>query len=337
MVLDWIQKKIYPGIYYLTDDCQRCIVLLIMLTGDLERAVLEALTYSDVFDYPLRLDELHYYLPICADREKIESTLRSMRGLIDQHDGYYYLAGRDDIVEGRKDREAHSNKIFPMAMRYGKILGTLPFVRMVALTGSLAVMNVSMNADFDFMLVAKRGRVWTARVFALLLNRIANVFGYTLCPNLIVSDTSLEWSQHDLYSARELHQMIPITGIDVYQRLMEVNSWTNAFLPNAFLSLRGATNASDEAISGSVMKRLFEFLLCGKLGDKFEKWEMTRKIKRFSKQVGFGEETIFTAEVCQGNFHHHRKWTKEMFEEKLSTLEKEVAVIFKVTVTITHQ
>jgi len=101
--------------------------------------------------------------------------------------------------------------------------------------------------------------------------------------------------------------------------------------------LRGATNASDEAISGSVMKRLFEFLLCGKLGDKFEKWEMTRKIKRFSKQVGFGEETIFTAEVCQGNFHHHRKWTKEMFEEKLSTLEKEVAVIFKVTVTITHQ
>ena len=31
-------------------------------------------------------------------------------------------------------------------------------------------------------------------------------------------------------------------------------------------------------------------------------------------------ETIFTAEVCQGNFHHHRKWTGEAYEAKLSAL-----------------
>jgi hypothetical protein len=60
--------------------------------------------------------------------------------------------------------------------------------------------------------------------------------------------------------------------------------------------------------------------LRGKLGDKLEAWEMNRKIARFSKQEGFGEETVFTAEICQGNFHHHRKWTKGRYEEKVSSL-----------------
>ncbi|HXQ37801.1 MAG TPA: hypothetical protein VN843_27580, partial [Anaerolineales bacterium] len=50
------------------------------------------------------------------------------------------------------------------------------------------------------------------------------------------------------------------------------------------------------------------------------KWEMKRKIARFSRQAGFGDETIFDAEVCQGNFHHHRRRTREVFEERLSTL-----------------
>jgi hypothetical protein len=47
---------------------------------------------------------------------------------------------------------------------------------------------------------------------------------------------------------------------------------------------------------------------------------MNRKIARFSKQPGFGEETIFNAEICQGNFDHHRKRTHEVFRQRLDNL-----------------
>jgi hypothetical protein len=303
-----------------------------MLRPDLERAIIEALAYSDIFEYPLQLDELHRYLPMRADADEVSVALKSLTDRVGNQDGYYYLHGRAEIVHIRKHREARSQELLPHAIRYGKILGTLPFVRMVGLTGSLAVMNVSKNADFDYMLVVQQGRVWTARLFAMVVNRVARLFGYTLCPNLIVAETALEWSLHDLYSARELYQMVPVTGMDVYQKVMKANEWAKDFLPNAVLSLRGATKGSDEAISSTVtgiassghaLLAMTEWVLRSKLGDKLEAWEMNRKIAKFSKQPGFGEETIFNAEVCQGNFHHHRKWTHEVFQERLHVIASE--------------
>ena len=290
-----------------------------MSSDSLSRAILEALTYSDIFDYPLRFDELHCYLPVRADAEELSVALDSMNGQVEQQDAFYFLAGRDETVDIRKEREARSRELLPIALRYGRILGSLPFVRMVALTGSLAVLNISTNADFDYMLVTAKGRVWTARVFALLFNRLVRPFGHTICPNLIVSESALEWPLHDLYSARELMQMIPISGMDVYREVMEVNSWAREILPNRSHDFSREHKATKVA---TTVQRLLESPLRGTLGDKFESWEMTRKIARFSHQPGFGEETIFTAEVCQGNFHHHRKWTREIFEKRLHVVAR---------------
>jgi hypothetical protein len=305
----------------LTDARVGSIVLPNMFIGDLEHAILKALAYSDIFEHPLRLKELHRYLPMRADVRQLPLVLESMRGQVGGKDDFYFLTGREEIVGIRKQREANSQKLMPRALAYGRILGSLPFVRMAALTGSLAVMNISKNADFDYMLVTVPGRVWMARAFAVLFNRFVRVLGHTLCPNLIVSENALEWPLHDLYSARELCQMIPITGMDVYQRLMAENQWVGDFLPNAFLESNSLL-LEDLRKQASAFQSFLELPLRGEFGDRFEQWEMNRKITRFSKQEGFGTETVFNADVCQGNFHHHRKWTREVFEEKLNVIAR---------------
>ena len=297
----------------MTEVYVRSIVLNNMFNGELERAVLEALAYSDVFDYPLRLKELHRYLPVRADIEQLSSVLQALSGRVGKKNDFYFLAGREAIVDMRAQREARSHALLPHAMKYGRVLGTLPFVRMVALTGSLAVMNISKTADFDYMLVTVPGHVWTARAFALLFNRVTRLFGYTLCPNLILSETALEWSQRDLYSARELCQMILIKGDEVNSRMLKANPWIKLFLPNSY----GLSRAQQETDTTTRFQSIMESLLSGKVGEHFEKWEMNRKIARFQKQAGFGEETVFNTEICQGNFDHHRGWTKAAFEKRL--------------------
>ncbi|HSM72540.1 MAG TPA: hypothetical protein VK851_13435 [Anaerolineales bacterium] len=298
-----------------------------MLTGLLEHAILETLAYSDIFEYPLRLGEIHRYLTMQANREQVAQSLSLLQDQVGEREGFYFLAGREKIVEVRKQRTAYSKKLLPYAIRYGQLLGHLPFIRMAALTGSLAVMNGSKKADFDYMLVTARGRVWTARAFALLFNRFTRVFGHTLCPNLILSDASLAWRSKDLYSARELYQMIPITGFDVYQRLMNANAWVRDIFPNI------TPFSGNSMTQAGSLQSVLELPLRDGLGDRIERWEMERKIERLSKQAGFDEEVIFNAEMCQGNFDHHRQRTNKMLAGRLSRFNREVTDTLATTLT----
>jgi hypothetical protein len=298
--------------------------------NNLPEAVLRTIIYSDIFDYPLTAHQIHRYLAeVSASFEEVVKSLDT--SYLTHISDYFTLPGREEIVSIRLEREARSRALLPRAIHYGRILGTLPFIRMVALTGSLAVMNVSTDQDFDYMLVTTPGRLWTARAFALAFNRLVRIFGHTICPNLIISETRLEWRLHDLYSARELCQMIPITGIDVYLKLMNANEWVRGFLPNAFresnnLLVRTVQEHTLTSIRAPALQKLLELPLRGTMGNKLESWEMNRKIARFSTQVGFGEETNFNAEICQGNFHHHRKWTREAFEERLMNINSPVPI-----------
>ena len=281
----------------------------------LERAILETLAYSDVFDYPLSLEELHRFLTISATKVEIQEQLVRMKDVSSAH-GYYFLAGRSEIVDIRKRREENSRKAFRRAMFYGRILGSLPFIRMVALTGSLAMLNLSKNKDMDYMLVAKPGRVWTARAFTLLLARMTRLFGDVICPNVIVSENALEWTERNLYTAREFAQMIPVSGEDVLCCLRVVNRWTEDVLPNHVI-----LSESKDLGGCNAIQLVLEFLLNSKLGDLFESWEMNRKIARFQKQAGYGVETNFSADVCQGNFDHHGLWTLKAYNERLESLK----------------
>lgn len=284
----------------------------------LSRAILQTVTYSDIFDYPLSAREIYRYLTgMKASLDEVNLMLHS-NSILMQAGKYYFLPGRQDIVNMRTRREKRSKQLLPIALRYGRILGALPFIRMVALTGSLAVMNISGDEDFDYMLIAAPGRVWMARAFALLFNRLVKLLGHPICPNLILSENVLEWSKQDLYSAHELCQMMPITGSDTYQSFIKANEWAKDFLPNALVE--SGSLPLDSQKHRSLLQRFIEFWLSGKLGDFFEQWEMNRKIQRFSKQKGFGEETIFNADLCQGNFDHHGKWTREALQHRVNKL-----------------
>jgi hypothetical protein len=284
------------------------------LSMTLKNAILSTLAYSDIFDHPLTIDEIHRFLVIPARKEDVASCLKEL-SMLSQSREYYFLPGRQDLVQIRVRRESLSRKAYERACWYGRLLGGLPFVRMVALTGSLAMSNSEQAGDYDYMLVAAQGRVWTARIFALLLNKFANVFGETICPNLIVAETVLEWKIHNLYSAHEIVQMILIAGRSVYNDLRVVNNWVLEYLPN--WEIDRETNLNEQT---SILKKLAEYILSGKLGDRFEAWEMNRKITKFSIQNGYGIETNFNADMCQGNFDHHGAWTMQQYQDRLETL-----------------
>lgn len=287
-------------------------------SSSLERAILETLAYSDVFDYPLTLDELHRYLTYPATKEEIRNCLDTLALVLSSSD-FYFLSHRSVIVNTRLERESASRSTFQRALKYGRFIGSLPFVRMVTMTGSLAVLNLSKDVDMDYMLVTAPKRLWLARSFAVTLGRLMRLFGDRICVNLLVTESALEWHVHDLYSAREMRQMIPIAGMGVYLHLMESNAWIMDHLPN---STSVPQNTPQERATGTLLQKLLELPFSGRLGDALENWAMKFQVKKIMRSYGTGQEANFSAHLCQGNFHNHRSWTDQSYQERLALISK---------------
>lgn len=293
-----------------------------MIFEDLAHPILDTLAYSDVFDYPLTASEVHRYLT--GEHATVEAVAQALDGMvrsryIAQVNEYFTLPNRESIVEIRKRRAKIASRLWVKAAQDGRILASLPFVRMVAVTGSLAVLNISRGADMDFMLVAEPGRLWTARAFAVVFGRWMRPSGHTICVNLLVSEDALAWPQHDLYSAREICQMIPVAGMNVYRRLRTANAWTESILPNSTLCAPDLVPVPSFGGSNRI-QRLLELPLRGRLGAWLEQWAMKYQLRRIARRPGARTETKFTADVCQSNLHRHRHWTLEAFENRLSRL-----------------
>ncbi|RPI30744.1 MAG: hypothetical protein EHM70_13130, partial [Chloroflexota bacterium] len=110
--------------------------------SDLSTAILQTAAYADVFDYPLTLGEIHRYLiGVRTSKESVEQILLKSPLLSNSGD-YYTLPGRESLTNIRRRRENTASRLWPLAMGYGHIIARMPFVRMLAVTGALAVNNV---------------------------------------------------------------------------------------------------------------------------------------------------------------------------------------------------
>src|SRR5689334_8725124 len=98
----------------------------------LQRAILHTASYADIFDYPLTLPQIHRYLTgLSASLEAVEQALP---GVLQPSGAYYSLLGREALASTRQRREQTAAKLWPLAVRFGRWIARLPFVRMVAVT-----------------------------------------------------------------------------------------------------------------------------------------------------------------------------------------------------------
>lgn len=275
----------------------------------IEDAVFRTILYADVFSFALTRREIHHFLIADApvSPEQVETALTALlaAGKLVHDDGLHMLRGRDHLAALRREREAIALSQWAQAQRYGIWLSRLPYIRMVALTGSLAMHNsASTRDDLDYVLVIAPGRVWLARLMAIGVVRLARLRGVTVCPNYVLAETALAQDRRDLFIAHEVTQMIPLFGIGLYDTMRQVNEWVSAHMPNA----HGAYYPEREYQPRGMwraLKQAGEWLLGGSIGDRLEQWEFRRKRARFARQIGRTSAARIDAENVKGHFEDH--------------------------------
>jgi hypothetical protein len=268
------------------------------------QSVFHTLAYADVFDYPLTAPEVYRYLT--STKGTIEEVRRALsdKSLFTQTGEYFTLWGREAIVETRKRRAQVAARLWRKATRYGRIIASLPFVKMVAVTGSLAMNNTDEGKDIDFMIVTAPNHLWTCRALALLIARVAKLEGTSLCPNYLITTNALELKERSLYVAHEFAQMIPLSGMEVYNEICQRNAWIEGYLPNAS-GMPELLEGTESVKTYSTIQRVLETLFSQPFGQWLEKWEMNRKIDRLTRKQSHSFESYFSADVCKGHIDKH--------------------------------
>jgi len=154
---------------------------------------------------------------------------------------------------------------------------------------------------------------------SIALVRLAALRGIVLCPNYFISAQALIFPEQNLYTAHELIQMVPLFGQRVYDSIRQSNPWSQQFLPNANgPPVRNGFAQMDDIVSNGWIEKAIR----NGVGQRIERWEMNRKIQKFTELNGAAGESAFSADWCKGHFDQHGKSTLSALEKRLRQLEK---------------
>jgi hypothetical protein len=292
---------------------------------EIERAILKTVLYSDAFDYPLTLAEIaHYLIELQAEADQVQQRLTDpiwLDGRLARIDRFITVRERESLVARRLDRSRASDRLWPRARRFVRVLAALPFVRMVGISGALAMDNSGDHDDIDVMIVTAPRRVWLTRALSVALVYLGKIFGDTLCPNYVISENALQLETHTLFAAHEFTQMVPLYGLAVYTRMRSANNWIDSLLPNATAPFRSDPEVRSGPI-GRAIKRFSEWLLSGSIGDRLEVWEMNRKIKKFQSKLHQPDgNAILDQDHVKGHFQDYGAPVTRLYESKLKEFE----------------
>ncbi len=280
-------------------------------------AILKTLHYFDIFDYPLKVEEIHRYLVEPLKINVLKEALSRMSadlGLISADD-YYCLSGREKIIELREKRQVWSGPKLEKAERVASLLKFIPWIKSIGVTGALAMENSDEDDDLDLMIVTASKRLWLTRglvVTFLLLTRQyrrANKIKDRICPNLMISEDALEFPNRDIFTAHEIVQMKPIYDRGgTYQKFLKANEWVGEFLPNAVEMSNVKTQMSKPHVKCQI------FLL-----DFFERAAYKLQLKYMS-----GKKTTETTTPKVIRFHpqDRRQQVLDEYQKRVYTLPK---------------
>jgi hypothetical protein len=205
-----------------------------------ELAIARSVVYASLFDYPLTLEQLHRTL--IESEQTLPEILAVYDGsallqsIIEYREGFFYPAGRGDVVAERRRREARSRVLLQDHARVLRLVCALPFTRLVALSGGIAYLNLEAEEELDLFIVTKGRRVWMVTVAVLLLAKLLHR-GSRVCATIVLADTHLAIEQQDLFTANQILHLKPLMGAELLDAFVAANPFVSRCYPNGFARL----------------------------------------------------------------------------------------------------
>jgi len=304
----------------------------------LSKFILETVAYYDVLSYPMTSFEIWKYLLTrndIADGDGSEIALSDivreleedeMKKHIGQHHGFYFLKGRNELADERIKRNKISEEKFRIIEKVVKALRFVPFVRMAAVTGRVAMKNAKRKSDLDLLIVIEEGKIFTGRLLVTGLvhligkRRYQNKIKDRICLNHFITTGSREIMLKDLFSSSEYFFMLPMFGRDEFEKFGEDNSWIKGYHPNYHPSWIANLKMVDDSWLSSFLRGIGESILSvGIIEKRLGDWQK-RRIESDPRTHQEGGMTVANSKALIFLPHPHGPRIFGIFKDRIGKL-----------------
>lgn len=278
--------------------------------------ILKTLAYFDIFDYPLSKKEIKSFLGHSIDDAVFEEVLRQLifRKVVFVVDGFYALENSPQKVQRRLDGNMRARKLLPTAGRIGAFLYKFPYVRGVAVSGSLSKNYADRKADIDFFIITKANRLWIARTILHLFKKTTFLLGrqHYYCMNYFIDEDAVMIPEKNIYTATEVITLLPVAGSDTMKNFFEVNHWSDKWYP-VYADERTLAPVDNP----SVFKKITESIFNGNVGDYFDNFLFRLTSRRWKKKETLEMKNSKGKIMNLVTGKHFSKSDPEAFQQKI--------------------
>jgi len=133
----------------------------------IRKDILATLAYFNMFEYPLKKNEIFIFLGHCNDYHEFEQALNNLLSdsAIFKIGDFYSLQNDFEIAMRRYRGNEKAILMLKKAEKAATIIAAFPFVKGVAVSGSLSKYFADDQSDIDFFIITTSNRLWIARSF----------------------------------------------------------------------------------------------------------------------------------------------------------------------------
>ena len=246
--------------------------------------ILATLAYFDLFNYPLTSGEIYLFLKNRYDQEDYQFAIKYLvaNRSIYQFGIFYTLKNDHSLIVRRRDGNNKAADMIKVASKISDWLIHFPYVRGIAISGSLSKNFADENSDIDLFIITAPNRLWIARTLMHAFKKLTFLFNKQdyFCMNYYIDEERLEIVEKTLYTAIEIVTLIPLQGDAQFERFYSANAWTREYLPNKIMRVSSA-----KPMKSATVKLAFEFLLNNKAGDMLDSFLMKITAGRWHKKT----------------------------------------------------
>jgi hypothetical protein len=295
----------------------------------IKKDILATIAYFNIFDYPLKKNEIFLYLSHNDNYFEFEKALNFLtsESVIFKIGDFYSLHNRPDLAMKRQIGYDKAKVMLKKAEKAAAIISAFPFVRGVAVSGSLSKYYADEKTDVDFFIITASNRLWIARTLLHIFKKFTFLLKMEdlFCMNYFIDEAEPGILEKNIYTATEIATIIPFRGVGTFDSFYQANNWTRSFFPNKHIYLLPV-----EEIKKNWFRYLGESIMDNRLGDSLDNLLMRITEKSWNYKTSSNKTNNKGMLLSMHIGKHFSKPNPDIFQKKLlSKYEKSVADIFK--------